>query len=263
MRAKLSRLSSLAFTLDPFATPTTAMAPTYCSLRAGERCIANDGMCVSWRNQHVFLNHLWHLFHRVLRKIIEDAATGVLIIPHWPSKSWWPLVLRLRARWMYLPPPTFCVLPCTRHKTDPFAHSTTRLIALAFNGMRGGSVAQGLDRRRLRPPPALFSRYAQCVASAGCWTPRQHVARLCGEAQTLGGFLCAWGGCNRFLRILRMSSAIWVICRRKEMSKPAAYSSIFLPSTPGSQTWAFPNQRLTKPSTCSLEGTVRCKERRG
>jgi hypothetical protein len=194
MRAKLSRLSSLAFTLDPFATPTTAMAPTYCSLRAGERCIANDGMCVSWRNQHVFLNHLWHLFHRVLRKIIEDAATGVLIIPHWPSKSWWPLVLRLRARWMYLPPPTFCVLPCTRHKTDPFAHSTTRLIALAFNGMRGGSVAQGLDRRRLRPPPALFSRYAQCVASAGCWTPRQHVARLCGEAQTLGGFLCAWGG---------------------------------------------------------------------
>ena len=33
MRAKLS----CAFTLDPFATPATAMAPTYCSLRAGDR----------------------------------------------------------------------------------------------------------------------------------------------------------------------------------------------------------------------------------
>jgi hypothetical protein len=84
MRAKLSRLSSIAFTLDPFATPATAMAPTYCSLRAGERCIANDGMCVSWRNQHDFLNPPWHLFHRVLRKIIEDASTGVLIIRNWP-----------------------------------------------------------------------------------------------------------------------------------------------------------------------------------
>ena len=137
MRATLSRLSSCAFTLDPFARPATAMAPTYCSLRAGERCIANDGMCVSWRHQHVFLNPPWHLFHRVLRKIIEDAATGVLIVPHWPSQSWWPLVLRLRARWVYLPPPKCCVLPCTRHKVDPFAHGTTRLIALAFNGTRG------------------------------------------------------------------------------------------------------------------------------
>jgi len=98
MRATLSRLSSSAFTLDPFATPATAMAPTYCSLRAGERCIANDGMCVSWRHQQVFLNPPWHLFHRVLRKIIEDAATGMLIVPHWASKLWWPLVLRLRAR---------------------------------------------------------------------------------------------------------------------------------------------------------------------
>ena len=73
----------------------------------------------------------------MLRKIIEDAATGVLIDPHWPSHSWWPLVLRLRARWVYLPPPKCCVLPCTRHKVDPFAHGTTRLIALAFNGTRG------------------------------------------------------------------------------------------------------------------------------
>jgi len=50
MRAQLSCLSSCAFTqstLDPFNTPATAMAPTYCNLRAGERCIANDGMCVS------------------------------------------------------------------------------------------------------------------------------------------------------------------------------------------------------------------------
>ena len=129
--AELSRLSSRTFTLDPFA------APTYCSLRAGERCIANDSMCVSWGNQHAFLNPPWHLFHRVLRKIIEDAATVVLTIPNWPSQSWWPLVLRLRARWVYLQTPKFCVLPCTRHKTDPFTHSTTRLIDLVFNGPPG------------------------------------------------------------------------------------------------------------------------------
>ena len=70
---------------------------------------------------------------------IEQAflQADKLPVPHWPSQSWWPLVLRLRARWVYLPPPKCCVLPCTRHKADPFAHSTTRLIALAFNSTRG------------------------------------------------------------------------------------------------------------------------------
>jgi hypothetical protein len=61
MRAELSRLSSSAFTLDPFATPATVMSPACCSLRAGEQCIANDCMCVSRRHQHVFLNPPWHL----------------------------------------------------------------------------------------------------------------------------------------------------------------------------------------------------------
>ena len=73
--------------------------------------------------------------------------------------------------------------------------------------------------------------------------------------------MCAWG-CARFLRNRRMSSAIWAICRRKTLSKQAAYSSIFPPSTPGTQTWAFPNLLLAKQSTCSVEGTVRCKETR-
>jgi hypothetical protein len=69
-------------------------------------------------------------------------------------------------------------------------------------------------------------------------------------------------GCARFLRNQRMSSAIWGICRRKAWSKPAAYSRTFPPSTPGTLTWALQNPRLAKPSTCSVAGTVRCKETR-
>ncbi len=51
MRTQLLSLSPRAFTLDPFATPATAMAPMYCSVQAGAQCIANDGMCVSCRRQ--------------------------------------------------------------------------------------------------------------------------------------------------------------------------------------------------------------------
>ena len=137
MRAQLHQLSSRAYTLYPFATRATAMAPTFCSLQAEEPSTANDGMCASWRRQHLFLSPPWDIMAKVLHKIVEDRASGVLIIPHWPSQAWWPLVLRLRARWVHLPAPRHCVLPLTRHRVDPFAHDTTRLKALVFDASSG------------------------------------------------------------------------------------------------------------------------------
>lgn len=35
------------------------------------------------------------LISRVLRKIINDEAEGILIVPWWPSQSWFPLFRRL------------------------------------------------------------------------------------------------------------------------------------------------------------------------
>jgi hypothetical protein len=137
LRQQLHQLSPRAYTLDPFATQATAMARTFCSLQAEAPCTANDGMCVSWRQQQLFLNPPWDIIPKVLLKIVEDGASGVLIVPRWPSQAWWPLLLRLRARWVHLPPPRHCVLPLTRHKIDPFAHDTTRLIALVFDASSG------------------------------------------------------------------------------------------------------------------------------
>jgi len=85
----------------------------------------------------LFLSPPWDIMAKVLHKIVEDRASGVLIIPHWPSQAWWPLVLRLRARWVHLPAPRHCVLPLTRHRVDPFAHDTTRLTALVFDASSG------------------------------------------------------------------------------------------------------------------------------
>jgi hypothetical protein len=42
----------------------------------------------------------------------------------------------------------------------------------------------------------------------------------------------------------------------------ASYSRTFPPSTPGTLTWALQNLRLVKQLTCSVAGTVRCKETR-
>ncbi len=157
MRAQLHRLSQRAYSLDPFATRATAMAPTFCSLQAEEHTIANDGMCVSWKRQHLFLNPPWDLIPKVLLKIVADRASGVLIVPRWPSQAWWPLLLRLRAQWVHLPAPRHCVLPLTRHRVDPFAHGTTRLMALVFDASKGWK--RGTPAWRTRSSAACLTTF--------------------------------------------------------------------------------------------------------
>ena len=113
------------------------MAPSSCILHTGGRGTAVDGFSVSWKRQSLFLNPPWASLARVLLKIHEDRAQGVLVIPFWPSQAWWPLALRLRARWVYLPPPRACVLPLHGGPVEPFAHFTTRMVALIFDATHG------------------------------------------------------------------------------------------------------------------------------
>ena len=32
---------------------------------------------------------------KVLQKILSDKATGLLVIPKWPTQAWWPRVMRM------------------------------------------------------------------------------------------------------------------------------------------------------------------------
>ena len=142
-RRQLRALAPRPFSLDPFGTVrATSMAPSSCVLHTEGQGTPVDGFSVSWKRQSLFLNPPWAVIGRVLLKIQEDRAQGVLVLPLWPSQAWWPLALRLRARWVRLPPPRACVLPLHRGPVEPFAHFTTRMVALVFdatNGWRAGT----------------------------------------------------------------------------------------------------------------------------
>ena len=84
----------------------------------------------------------------VLLKIHEDRVPGVLVIPFWPSQVWWPLSLRLRARWVHLPPLRACVLPLHGGPVEPFAHFTTRMVALIFDTTNGWKAGTPILRMR-------------------------------------------------------------------------------------------------------------------
>ena len=108
---------------------------------------ARQSTAFPWKRQRLFLNQPWASIARVLLKIHEDGDHGVLVLPLCPSQARWPLVLRLRARWVRLPPPRACVLPLHGGPVEPFSHFTTRTVALVFDATNGWKASTLIFRR--------------------------------------------------------------------------------------------------------------------
>ena len=132
-RHRLIKLAPSTFTLDPFASAETGMADKRCSLLSTP---PTDGFAQPWKGEYIFLNPPWRDLDRVLRKIRQEQAAGVLVLPWWPTRPWWSAALQLRARWVCLPPPHACVKPLVTGTVEPFANRAVRLWALVFDGTR-------------------------------------------------------------------------------------------------------------------------------
>lgn len=123
-----------AFTLDPFACRATALVQRYCSLRPDPGALARDGFSVSWRHELLWLNPPWELIPQVLFKLKVDRARGTLIVPHWPSQTWWPTLLSVTARCRMLPRPLSCIRPAHHGMVEPMLHPSLRLMAFEVDG---------------------------------------------------------------------------------------------------------------------------------
>ena len=76
--------------------------PIYCSFRRDPEASCIDAFTISWTEKKFYSFPLFSGVLRVLQKIIQDRATGVLLVPMWPSQSWYPILTTL----LLLPPVT-------------------------------------------------------------------------------------------------------------------------------------------------------------
>ena len=81
--------------IDLFASSTNAKMPVYISWLPDPNAFAVDAYTVSWQDIKFYAFPPFSLIPRVLAKIIQDKATGILIIPKWTTQSWFPLMLTL------------------------------------------------------------------------------------------------------------------------------------------------------------------------
>lgn len=91
--------------VDLMATRLNAMVPRFCSLYREDNPLAVDTMSIPWRFRLAYFSPPVSLIHNVLRKLRQDQATVMAILPFWPKRSWFPQLLQMSQGqfWRLLP----------------------------------------------------------------------------------------------------------------------------------------------------------------
>ena len=119
-----------SISLDAFACPQSKVTSRFASRHFAPEALAEDGLLLDWSSEVVWLNPPWALLSDVLCKLRAERPAAVLIVPVWPSQTWWPSLLALEAFHVDLPPPKFSVCPLHKGKTEPFLNTGVRLRAV-------------------------------------------------------------------------------------------------------------------------------------
>ena len=93
--------------IDLFASRLNNKLPAYCSWKPDPGCAYVDAFTINWNSLNFFAFPPFSMIPKCVQKINQDKAKGILIIPVWPTQSWFPLVLQLlyRQPWIIGPSP--------------------------------------------------------------------------------------------------------------------------------------------------------------
>ncbi|RLU19404.1 hypothetical protein DMN91_007961 [Ooceraea biroi] len=121
------------FDIDLFASVANTKHSVYASWFPDPGSWAVDAFTLSWHQFYFYAFPSFVLIPRVLRRILDEEATGVVVVPWWPAQSWFPMFLNLLASDpIILPPSRFLLSPPFRER-----HPEWRNLSLAAGRLSG------------------------------------------------------------------------------------------------------------------------------
>ncbi|XP_011685561.1 PREDICTED: uncharacterized protein LOC105448593 [Wasmannia auropunctata] len=111
------------FDLDLFASNINAKCDRFVSWIPDPESFVIDAFTLDWGEFYFYAFPPFILLPRVLRKIINDEAVGIVIVPWWPSQSWFPLFKRLLTSSPIILDPADDLLSSPFRKRHPAAKS--------------------------------------------------------------------------------------------------------------------------------------------
>lgn len=105
----------------------------------------SQSMLSSWIGNHSVYSRLFPfaLILKVLKKIMTDRATSIVIVPHWTSQPWFPLFSKLLIQkpLLFKPSLTLVLSPC-RSIQHPLAKKLSLMV---------GKLSGNLSKREVCP----------------------------------------------------------------------------------------------------------------
>ena len=74
--------------VDLFASRINVQLPRFFAYRPDPKAEVINAFCLSWHNLSFYCFPPFSCKGNILQKIISDNATGILIVPKWPSQFW-------------------------------------------------------------------------------------------------------------------------------------------------------------------------------
>lgn len=106
--------------VDLFASRINKKLDKYVSWRPDPHAMAVDAFSLSWGKEKFYMFPPFSIISKVECKIRQDKASGILIVPDWPSQVWYPRVVKLAQKKMRFSPseknlkhPTKTEHPCS------------------------------------------------------------------------------------------------------------------------------------------------------
>lgn len=120
---------------DLFASAQNFKCARYASWKLDPYSEAIDAFTLCWHNLYFYAFPPFCLVTRVLEKIITDKATGIVVIPYWPSQAWYPLWSRLVVSEKMFFGPDKSLL-CSPFRVCHPLHTNLILVAATLSGNR-------------------------------------------------------------------------------------------------------------------------------
>ena len=81
--------------VDMFASRLNTQLPTFVSWQPDPEAFAIDAFTLNWGKLDLYAFPPFCLVDRCLKKLVEDKAEGIFIVPKWATQAWFPRMLQL------------------------------------------------------------------------------------------------------------------------------------------------------------------------
>jgi hypothetical protein len=88
--------------VDLFATSNNKQLPVFISPNDGDNTPSQDALAVNWSGSIGFIHPPIPLLGKCLRKILQENAAAVIVLPNWKGQSWNTLLGRMSKKMMIL-----------------------------------------------------------------------------------------------------------------------------------------------------------------